>query len=126
MKHEETTAKKIISFLDESVAALNAGTVDRLAAARKRAVTRHVERTAARLRQSALARLMDWLLHQHRVVTSAALVCSAVFVAFLLTQQLSEQEMMGQGDAFLLASELPPEAYLDKGFDVWVERTSEQ
>lgn len=126
MKHEETTAKKIISFLDESVAALNAGTVDRLAAARKRAVTRHVERTAARLRQSTLARLMDWLLHQHRVVTSAALVCSAVFVAFLLTQQLSEQEMMGQGDAFLLASELPPEAYLDKGFDVWLERTSEQ
>lgn len=126
MKHEETTAKKIVSFLDESVAALNAGTVDRLAAARKRAVTRHVERTAARLRQSILARLMDWLLHQHRVVTSAALVCSAVFVAFLLTQQLSEQEMMGQGDAFLLASELPPEAYLDKGFDVWLERTSEQ
>ena len=126
MKHEETIAKKIVSFLDESVAALNAGTVDRLAAARKRAVTRHVERTAAHLRQSILARLMDWLLHQHRVVTSAALVCSAVFVAFLLTQQLSEQEMMGQGDAFLLASELPPEAYLDKGFDVWLERTSEQ
>ena len=126
MKHDETTAKQIIGLLDESVAALDAGTVDRLAVARKRAVNRHIERTVARSRQSALVRLMDRLLHQHRAAMSAALVCSAVFVAFLFTQQFSEQEMMGQGDAFLLASELPPEAYLDKGFDVWLERTSEQ
>ncbi|HYG13607.1 MAG TPA: DUF3619 family protein [Methylophilaceae bacterium] len=128
MKNEEITAKQIISLLDESAAALDASTAGRLAAARNRAVIRHAERmrTTAESRQSGFASWMNRLLHHHRAVMSAALVCSAVFVAFLLTQQLSEQEMLGQGDAFLLASELPPEAYLDKGFDVWLERTSEQ
>jgi hypothetical protein len=126
MKQEEITAKHIISFLDESAATLDAGTVDRLAAARQHAVARHIVRTAVRLQQSWFAQMMDRLLHQHRAVMSAALVCSAVFVAFLLTQQLSEQELTGHGDAFLLASELPPEAYLDKGFDVWLQRTSER
>jgi hypothetical protein len=29
------------------------------------------------------------------------------------------------GDALLLASELPPEAYVDKGFDAWLEHSSQ-
>ena len=126
MKNEEITAKQIIDFLDEDAARLDASTVGRLAAARNRAVTRHTERMRTASRQSGFAQSTSRLLHHHRAAMSAALVCSAVFVAFLLTQQLSEQDMLGQGDAFLLASELPPEAYLDKGFDVWLERTSEQ
>ena len=125
MKNEEIIAKQIIDYLDEGAARLDASTVGRLAAARNRAVARHAqERMAAG--QSGFAQWTSRLLHHNRAAMSAALVCSAVFVAFLLTQQLSEQEMLGQGDAFLLASELPPEAYLDKGFDVWLESTSEE
>lgn len=127
MKHEDTTTQ-IIGILNESTATLDAQITARLAHARQQAVAA-LDKRARRgqpPRQSAIARLLDQLLQHHRTAVSAALVCSAVFVAFLVTQQFSDQELMGQGDAFLLASELPPEAYLDKGFDVWLERTSKQ
>jgi hypothetical protein len=129
MKHEDYTARQIIGFLDESTARLAPSITAKLAAARSKAVEVLKEQaltSAPWWRPVALVRLLSQYLQQHRTAMSAAMVCSAVFVAFIVTQQLSEQEMMGQGDAFLLASELPPEAYLDRGFDVWLERTSRQ
>lgn len=128
MKYEDDTTKQIIRFLDEGTAALDDGIADRLAAARHRAVAALEQRvrTTRQSPQSLLTRLWQQCVQHHRAVVSTAAVCSAVFVAFLVTQQFSDQDVMGQGDAFLLASELPPEAYLDKGFDVWLERTSKQ
>lgn len=128
MKHEDITAKEVVGFLNEGTAGLDPSVLSRLSAARKQAVAAHAKHAhnhAAKTQGSFIMRLLDQFM-QHRAVMSTALVCSAVFVAFIVTQQFSEQEMMGQGDAFLLASELPPEAYLDKGFDVWLERTSRQ
>lgn len=127
MKHEDTITQ-IIGFLNESAATLDPHTTARLADARQQAVAA-LNKHAQRIEQpqpSALVRLLNECRQHHRAAMSAALVCSAVFVAFLVTQQFSDQDIMGQGDAFLLASELPPEAYLDKGFDVWLERTSKQ
>lgn len=124
MKHEDITTKQIVALLDESTARLDPRIVARLAAARSSAVAACSKQASAK--PSALGRLFSQYVQHHRALVSAAMVCSAVFVAFIVTQQFSEQEMIGQGDAFLLASELPPEAYLDKGFDVWLERTSKQ
>lgn len=129
MKEEKDIAKAIIGLLDESASKLGKNTADKLAAARQRALQVHAQkaRTASGYNGgSSVASLFADYVFSHRGVSSAVLACSAVFVAFVVTQQLNNNEVDGQGDAFLLASELPPEAYLDKGFHTWVEQTSQQ
>jgi hypothetical protein len=129
MKQEKDSAKEIIRLLDESVATLDTQIVSKLADARNLAVSALAERkraaSAVSVDSSGLIRLFSNYIHHHRVLMSTALVCSALFIAFLVTQQFNGQDMMEQGDAFLLASDLPPEAYLDKGFDTWLEQTSQ-
>lgn len=126
MTDEKDKAKEIIGWLDESAAKLDARIIDKLAKARRQAVSVLVRRQSAQTTEGAggVLSLFNDYIHNHRAMTSAALVCSAAFVALLLTQQLSRQDSLEQGDGFLLASDLPPEAYLDKGFDVWLERSS--
>lgn len=128
MKQEKDTAKEIIRLLDESVATLDTQIVNNLANARNQAVSALAKRTqmAVSADGGGVIHLFSEYIHHHRALMSAAVVCSAVLVAFLVTQQFTGQEIMEQGDAFLLGSELPPEAYLDKGFDTWLEQTSQQ
>lgn len=129
MKLEKDSAKEIIRLLDESVVTLDAEIVSKLANARNLAVSALAERKRAAsdisVDSSGLMRLFGNYIHHHRVLMSTALVCGALFIAFLVTQQFNGQDQMEQGDAFLLASDLPPEAYLDKGFDTWLEQTSQ-
>lgn len=129
MRDEKDTAKAIIGLLDESISGLDRDITDRLARAREQAVGKLAQgaRTAGgRTGHAGVAALfMDYFRH-HRVVSSTALAFSAVLVAFVATQQLNQKEVDGQGDAFLLASELPPEAFLDKEFHTWLEETSQQ
>ena len=123
MMNEKDTAKTIIGMLDESASSLDRNITDRLAAARQQAVGRLAQ--SAKGHTGLSDRFMDYF-HHHRAVSSAALACSAVLVAFVVTQQLNNTEAEGHGDAFLLASELPPEAFLDKEFHTWLEQTSQQ
>jgi hypothetical protein len=129
MKDEQSTAKVIIGLLDESASGLDKRITDRLARAREQAVGKLAQ--GARTAQGrngnggVSALFMDYFQH-HRAVSSTALAFSAVLVAFVATQQLNNKEADGQGDAFLLASELPPEAFLDKDFHAWLEETSQQ
>jgi hypothetical protein len=126
MKQEKDTAKEIVSYLDESATKLDTQIVAKLAAARNRAVAAFSARTktADNAGHSILHLLNDYI-HNHRALASTAMVCSVALVAFMVTEQISRQEMVEQGDAFLLGSELPPEAFLDRGFNTWLERTSQ-
>ncbi|MEO8417788.1 MAG: DUF3619 family protein [Methylophilaceae bacterium] len=130
MRQEKDSAKEIIRLLDESVATLDTQIVSKLANARNLAVSALAERKrvalAVSVDSSGLMRLFGNYIHHHRVLMSTALVCSALLIAFLVTQQFNGQDRMEQGDAFLLASDLPPQAYLDKGFDIWLEQASQQ
>jgi hypothetical protein len=44
-----------------------------------------------------------------------------MLLTFFAVQQLGSTNNLENSDAFLLASDLPPEAYADKGFDAWIE-----
>lgn len=130
MKTEHDTAKEIISLLDESTTQLDRGVLDRLYSARMKAVGQLAERKQEVAANQAegighVMRIFSNYMHEHRAVMPAVIICSAALVAFVATQQLS-QPSLEQGDAFLLGAELPPEAFLDKGFDTWVARTSQQ
>src|SRR5690606_35296964 len=99
----------------------------KLADARNRAVSAFSARTAGSPDAgNNVIRLFNDYIYNHRALVSTAMVCSTAFIAFIATQQFSGQELMEQGDASLLGSELPLEAYLDKGFYAWLEHTSQQ
>jgi len=58
---------------------------------------------------------------QQQRLTSAALIILVMLVTFFAVQQLAVNNNLENSDAFLLASDLPPEAYADKGFDAWLD-----
>ena len=57
-------------------------------------------------------------LDQHRKLT-AVIIMLAIMLTFFATRYSAESNLENS-DAFLLASELPPEAFADKGFDTWL------
>lgn len=131
MKTEQETAKEIINLLNESTNKLDREVLDRLYTARMKAVSQLVEHRqevpAQPIEGSGnVLRLFGDYLHHHRIAMPAVIICSAALVAFIATQQLASKPSIEHGDAFLLGAELPPEAFLDKGFDTWVARTSQQ
>jgi hypothetical protein len=127
MNQEHETAKKVIGLLDQGLTKLDTKIIAKLASARSQAVTLlagHAQSQPVTVGHHALMRQAVDYFHGHRGWMSAALVCGAILVVFVATQQLPSQQVVEQGDAFLLASELPPEAYLDKGFDAWLKHSS--
>jgi len=131
MRTEHETAKDIVNLLDDSTAKLDREVLNRLYAARMKAVGNlALHKQAATVDRvdgiGHVLRLFSNYMHQYRLLMPAVMIASAALVAFIVTQQMTSQPAIEQGDAFLLGAELPPEAFLDKGFDTWVARTSQQ
>ena len=120
MKHEQQFAQEVVQYLDASTQQLTPDTASRLQQARQRALAKHGQQQVL-AGQGSLALLASRILPYQRGLSVAALA-GAVFFTFILTQQLTGHGNAERGDAFLLASELPPEAYLDRGFYSWLEK----
>lgn len=131
---ESETAKKITTYLDSGTAKLKAGTAYRLQQARVAALARLGEPAPAAGRQMAHAlagggamgtggrraaprSLRLWL-------GMAALVAVAAFgwQQWKAVQQVREFEEL---DAQILSSDLPIDAYLDRGFQNWLKTSFE-
>lgn len=127
MKPEHELARSIVRHLDYGVAQLEAGTRERLLAARKAALAHYRERPApvAGLAWAgeATARIAEhrWYSARHLVAVSA-LVLALVGVAYW--QSTAPVNELAELDTGLLTDELPINAYLDKGFDSWLKRSS--
>jgi Protein of unknown function (DUF3619) len=129
INHEDVTAKAIVAYLNASADNIDDNTLNTLAQARGQALNVYAQATQSANQHtgngvSAVLRMFGDYFNHHRVLASSAMAISAMFVAVLVTQQFSQVENYGDGDAFLLGSDLPPEAYYDKGFDSWLERSS--
>jgi len=126
VNQEQETARHIITLLDEKTARLNSNILGRLANARELAIAAASQqaRVSAHGRGGVLHLFSSYIQH-HRGLMSGAALCGAVLIAFVVTQQMSGQGVSEQGDAFLLSSDLPPEAYADKGFDTWLAQNSQ-
>lgn len=129
MRDEKDIAKAIVGLLDEQASQLDRNIADKLAAARQQAVAAHTSkwRQTAHGGKSMLGLVRGFVhyVHEHIGASSAVLACSAVLIAFMVTQQFNNKEADGQGDAFLLASDLPPEAFVDQEFHAWLEQSSQ-
>lgn len=118
---EQNTAKRIVSLLDDNAQNLNTDSVAKLDVARHRAVDAHMRlRAAPALGVAGFAHTLSNYFEHHRAAMSSGLAFGALLIAFLVVQPFS-QHSNERSDAFLLGSELPPEAYADKGFDTWVD-----
>jgi hypothetical protein len=132
MTPDDIFAKKITTYLDRDVADLKAGTAYRLQLVRAEALARLADPKRAPATQVAVARAGNgsgtatggrglggrgwlWL--------GIALIVAAGFgyQQWQAYQQLNDIE---ETDAAILSSELPIDAYLDRGFQNWLKRAS--
>jgi hypothetical protein len=126
---EEQIAYGISDLLNNRAQHLKPEQEQRLSAARNAAVNHLAERQAQYSTGNQVAghgHVLRWFGHagqnfeQHRVASTALLVV-VMLLTFFAVQQFGFNHNLENSDAFLLASDLPPEAYADKGFDAWIE-----
>lgn len=109
----ELEAKRIASQLDAHAQRLSMRTLKKLEDGRNNAVQVHKARTGASVNaDGTLSHWATWVDH-HRVMF-AGLVLIAIISFFFVLQNIGVSET---SDAFLLGADLPPEAFVDQGFE---------
>ena len=124
---EQELAKKLVEYLDYGVDHLEPGVRERLAAARRTALSRYREKPATVLGLAWAGQAAHWLTghrpHSARLlITAAALVLATAGVVYW--HSTGPANGLTDIDLNLLTDELPINAYLDKGFDSWLKRSS--
>ncbi len=127
MVDDEMLIKTAAHLLNDHAQHLNAVTLKKLETARHQAVSQLVAQQSGGVNQ--IGSVLQWFgngafFDQHRLLSICMLMAVAL-LTFFATQQLNKEHSPvvsydESSDAFLLASELPPEAFADKGFDTWV------
>ncbi|MBC7756915.1 MAG: DUF3619 family protein [Bdellovibrio sp.] len=110
----DVQAKQISGLLDVHANHLSMRTLKQLENGRERAVKAHAAQVSGLSvnRDGTFSGLSAWADH-HRLVT-AGIVLAAILAGFIGMQSLKHQE---SSDAFLLSADLPPEAFVDRGFE---------
>lgn len=123
---EAQIANHIVDLLDHRVQQLTPVEVQRLSTARSFAVSQLTSlqtQAASHHGVNQSGHVLQWFGHhvgQHKIMSSV-LVVAAMLLALFVVQQFSFKHNLENSDAFLLASDLPPEAYADKGFNAWLD-----
>jgi hypothetical protein len=124
-EQELQLARKIVERLDGGLGQLEAGTRERLVAARRAALARYQD-APARVFGLTLAGPVATFLGQHVFGTSVAAVVTALVIAtagVVYWQSVVPNGDLADVEIALLTDELPINAYLDKGFDSWLKRS---
>lgn len=127
-------ARKIISRLDQGMTELRQGTAYRLQSARQIALERMAESGTSPKRSTAIewatasggtgtAGRRSWLT-DYRLWLAICVVAGGMYFYnyWTILQQASE---IAELDTALLGSDLPFDAFLDKGFDNWLNRSGQ-
>ena len=75
--------------------------------------------------QNGVLRLFRNYWHQYSLLLTL-LMCGLGLLVLLAMQNMANQEEAEQGDAYLLASDLPPEIYSNEGFGTWLSENTQQ
>lgn len=115
---EDSAAKEIAGLLDARAQQLSMRTLQTLEQGRSRAVNAHANKTAGHQvhADGSLSSWLSWSAHPRAM--SVGLLCAALVVGLTLSQQINQHHE--NSDAFLLGAELPPEAFVDRGFEPWL------
>lgn len=114
MANIDIQAKQIAGLLDAHANRLSMRTLKQLENGRERAVKAHAQQISGVSvnRDGTLSSISSWADH-HRIA-STGLLLGAIIVGFMLMQSSGHKE---PSDAFLLSADLPPEAFVDRGFE---------
>jgi hypothetical protein len=119
--NENDLARRIVEHLDENLGHLPAGTAEKLQAARMSALAR--ARGDARGARSPVLALIGWgsgrALAMRLVLPVAIVIASLTGLLYWQMSPSHEDELDG-----LLAGELPIHAYIDPGFETWLQDAS--
>jgi len=128
--HQEF-AKKITTYLDAGAAEIKSGTAYRLQQARAAAMASLAPDAPRRATQSALARAFaggggnagdgSSLWKSGRMWFGILLIAAASF-GFQQWQVVQQTREIEELDTQILTSDLPIDAYLDRGFQTWLTR----
>lgn len=120
---EAEQGKAIAGLLDSRAQQLSMRTLKRLEDSRILAVQRHANLNGGHdiNQNGTLRHWLSW--SQHLRLISMGVLCAALIVGLTLTHHLSQQNE--NSDAFLLGAELPPEAFVDRGFEPWLNAKAE-
>lgn len=128
-------AFKVRHALNENLDNLPAPTADRLAAARKAAMARKKKDAPTRVlaRQGVLAGHAGSFFGDHRLswltrIGVAAPILAGMVLLFGLYQYEQQHRIAAAADidAAMLSDELPPSAYLDRGFSAYLAQQQDQ
>ena len=110
----DAQAKQIAGLLDAHANRLSMRILKQLENGRARAIQAHVQQVSGVSvnHDGTLSNMSSWVEH-HRLAT-ASIVLAAILAGFVGMQSLKHQE---SSDAFLLSADLPPEAFVDRGFE---------
>jgi hypothetical protein len=124
---EPELARKLVELLDYGVDHLAPGVRERLAAARRIALS-HYRGQPAMVPGLAWAGPAAAWLTEHRFFSGRLLIAAAALVlataGVVYWQSTGPANGLAEVDLYLLTDELPINAYLDKGFDSWLKRSS--
>ena len=117
----DAQAKQIAGMLNTHADHLSMRTLKQLENSRELAVKAHAQQQSGVSvnADGTINQLFSWA-DQHRVA-STGLLLGAIIAGFVLMQTLSQKTE--HGDAFLLGAELPPEAFVDRGFEPLLNNT---
>lgn len=126
MNDEREIAKKITGYLDRGTTGLRAGTAYRLQLARQEALARLGE--PKRAPELVLAGVGGGTLGGRRLFADARIWVGVLLIvggvlSYQYWQSVQQARDIEETDAAILTSELPIEAYLDRGFQAWLKRS---
>jgi len=132
MTDDRDFAKKIVSYLDRGAADLKAGTAYKLQLARKAALDRLAEPAPELSPQWALAGADTGTIgggRRYRLGAGlglAALLAMGGIFGYQQWQAYQQLRDIADTDMAILSSDLPIDAYLDRGFQTWLKRVSDE
>ncbi len=125
-------AKKITTYLDRGAAELKAGTAYRLQLARQAALARLADPQREARSQLALAGTGHGAVGGTpgarlgaRLGVGVAVILAAI-VGYQQWQAYQQLRDIEETDAAILSSDLPIDAYLDRGFQNWLKHVSDE
>jgi hypothetical protein len=122
---EQEIAKGIATLLDAQAFKLDAQTASKLNYARQQALANMARPSSGLvISQNGMLRAFGDYWHQYRLLMTL-MMCGLALMALFTIQNMTSQELVTIEDADLLASDLPPEVYLNEGFGTWLSENTQ-
>lgn len=110
-------------ILNQGLDRLDSKTIERLYQARQLAIDN--QRALRRFRLAGISHNVEYVLLSNIRIFLSVMALSAGASGTYYWNAMEQAQEYAEIDSALLADELPPSAYLDRGFHVWLERASD-